>query len=269
MKARLFLQRATVSSLLALILLASFVYMGVNPGMLFTEFHYVVDLAGSMSPPHFSLLWMDKTIAFSVLETLSMAFLGTLAGGMLAVGCALLTAKDTMPYPWIRGIARFMVSLVRVIPSLVMVLIFVVTVGLGAFAGMLTLVLSTMGTFGQLFTEVIEATEKAPAEAIFSVGATRWQVIRFGILPQVLPSLTANFFYAFDVNVRSAVGLGIFGGGGVGFQLFLAMRVLHYRDAFALICVIVLLIVLTEKLSDGLRRRLIGRGRHRQHTKLH
>jgi phosphonate transport system permease protein len=253
-------QRATVGSLIALLFVGSCIYMGVDPTLLFTEFHYVLDLAGSMSPPHLALLWMDKTIFFSVIETLSMAFLGTLIGGTLAVALALLSAADTMPYRWIRVSVRILLSVERVIPSLVLVLVFIVAVGLGAFAGMLTLVMGTIGTFGQLFTEIIDATEKAPAEAIHSVGASRWQVIRYAILPQVLPSMVANLFYAFDVNVRAAIGLGIFGGGGVGFQLFLAMRVLHYRDAFALICLTILLIVLTEKVSDLLRRRLLGRG---------
>lgn len=253
-------QRATVGSLVAVVFVASCIYMGVDPSLLFTEFHYVVDLAGSMSPPHFSLLWMDKTIAFSVVETLSMAFLGTLIGGFLALVFALLCATDTMPYRWVRGFFRVVLSVERIVPSLFLILIFVVAVGLGAFAGMLTLVMGTMGTFGQLFTGIIDSTEKAPAEAIYSVGASRWQVIRYAILPQVQPSLVANFFYAFDINVRAAIGLGIFGGGGVGFQLFLAMRVLHYRDAFALICVTIVLIVLTERGSDFLRRRLLGRG---------
>jgi phosphonate transport system permease protein len=80
------------------------------------------------------------------------------------------------------------------------------------------------------------------------------------ILPQTLPSFTANLFYAYDINIRAAIGLGIFGGGGIGFQLFQAMRLLHYRDALALICVTVLLIVLTEKMSDALRGQLLGRG---------
>jgi phosphonate transport system permease protein len=125
---------------------------------------------------------------------------------------------------------------------------------------MLALVLTTMGTFGQLFTEIIENSEPAPADAIYSVGATRAQVIRFVILPQVLPSFTANLFYAFDINIRVAISLGIFGGGGVGFQLFQAMRVLHYHDALALILLTVVLIVGSEKLSDLLRSRLLNQG---------
>jgi phosphonate transport system permease protein len=253
-------QRATIFTGLAIGIGLACVVMGFDPSMLFTEFHYLVDLGKSMSPPNLPLLWTDRTIFMALLETLSMAFLGTLVGGSMAVVLAFLAAANTMPFRGIRMLVRVCLSLQRVIPSLFVILIFVAAVGLGPFAGMLTLMLSTVGTFGQLFMEIIENTEPAPADAVYAAGATRWQVIRYVILPQTLPSFTANFFYAYDVNVRAAIGLGIFGGGGIGFQLFQAMRLLHYRDALALICLTVLLIVLTEKMSDTLRARLLGGG---------
>jgi phosphonate transport system permease protein len=253
-------RRALVFSLIAAGTIAACLYMGFNPAMLFTEFHYVVDLFHSMTPPNLSLLWKDQTIGMAVLETISMAFLGTLAGGGLAVLLAFLSAENTMPGRPVRIILRLVTSVLRVIPYLFVILVFVVAVGLGPFAGVLTLIVSTSGTFGQLFREIIENTDPAPASAVYSVGASKWQVIRFVILPQVLPSFTANFFYAFDINVRLAIGLGIFGGGGIGFQLFLAMRVLRYRDALALILVTVVLIVVSEKISDAIRRGLLSRG---------
>ncbi|HEV3326517.1 MAG TPA: phosphonate ABC transporter, permease protein PhnE [Puia sp.] len=253
-------QRATIFTVMAIGIGLACVFMGFDPSMLFTEFHYLVDLGKSMTPPNLPLLWTDRTIFMALLETLSMAFLGTLVGGSIAVTLAFLAAANTMPFRGVRMLVRVCLSLQRVIPSLFVILIFVAAVGLGPFAGMLTLMLSTVGTFGQLFMEIIENTEPAPADAVYAAGATRWQVIRYAILPQTLPSFTANFFYAYDINVRAAIGLGIFGGGGVGFQLFQAMRLLHYRDALALICLTMLLIVLTEKISDTLRARLLGGG---------
>ena len=253
-------QKATVSILVALGLVFACVYMGFDPSMIFTEFHFVADLATNMMPPDFSLFWMDKTIVMAIVESLSMAFLGTVVGGLLALGFAVLGARDTMPFRGVRLAMRFVMSIVRIVPYLMVILIFVATVGVGAYAGMLTLVFLTAGNFGQLFMEIIEGSEKSPADAIYCVGASRGQVIRYALFPQILPSLIANLFYAFDVNLRAGIALGIFGGGGVGFQLFMAMRVLHYRDAFALICLTVLLIVLMERVSDLLRKRLLGKG---------
>jgi phosphonate transport system permease protein len=253
-------QRATVFAMIALGVGMACLFMGFDPSMLFTEFHYVIDLTKSMTPPNFPLLWRDNTIAIALLETLSMAFLGTLFGGGMAIALALMAAANTNPFRWVRGFVKVVLSLQRVIPALFIILIVIAAVGLGPFAGMLTLVFSTIGTFGQLFTDIIENTEPAPADAIYAAGADRWQVIRYAILPQVLPSFTANLFYAYDINIRTAIGLGIFGGGGVGFQLFQAMRLLHYRDALALICLTMVLIILTEKMSDTLRARLLGSG---------
>lgn len=253
-------RRAMTLGIIALLVAAASLYMGFDPTMLFTEFHYVIDLFQSMSPPNMNVIWHDETIGRAVLETLSTAFLGTLIGGSFAVILAFLAADNTMPHRPVRLLVRFFLSIDRVIPPLFIILVFVAAVGLGPFAGMLALVLSTMGTFGQLFTEIIENSEPAPADAIYSVGATRTQVIRFVILPQVLPSFTANLFFAFDINIRVAISLGIFGGGGIGFQLFQAMRLLHYHDACALILLTMLLIIGSEKLSDLLRSRLLNRG---------
>ena len=250
-------RRATAFSVIAVLVVCASLVMGFDPAMLFTEFHYVTDLFSSMSPPNLRLLWADHTIGMAVLETVSMAFLGTLIGGGIAVVLAFLAAENTMPLQAIRFIVRFILSVMRVIPPLFIILVFVTAVGLGPFAGMLALCVATIGVFGQLFAEVIENTEPAPADAVYSVGASRWQVIRYVILPQILPSFIANFFYAFDLNIRVAIGLGIFGGGGIGFQLFQAMRVLHYHDALALILLTTVLILVSEKLSDWLRSRLL------------
>jgi phosphonate transport system permease protein len=141
------------------------VYLGFDPWILFTDFHYAAELVGSMLPPNLSLLWSSKAIPISVAETISMALLGTLFGGATAVLMAFLAAANTMPLRLVRTVVRAILSLLRVIPSLVFILVFVIAVGLGSFAGMLTLLVSTIGTFGQLFTEIIENTERAPAEA--------------------------------------------------------------------------------------------------------
>ncbi|HEV2479416.1 MAG TPA: phosphonate ABC transporter, permease protein PhnE [Puia sp.] len=253
-------RRATIFLVIALLVAGASAFMGFDPTMLFTEFHYVTDLFNSMSPPNLNMIWHDETIGMAVLETVSMAFLGTLIGGGFAMVLAFLAAENTMPSLPVRLLVRLFLSIDRVIPPLFIILVFVSAVGLGPFAGMLSLVLSTMGTFGQLFREIIENTDPAPADAIYSVGATRAQVIRYVILPQVAPSFTANLFYAFDLNIRVAISLGIFGGGGIGFQIFQAMRLLHYHDALALILLTVVLIVGSEKLSDLLRSRLLNRG---------
>jgi phosphonate transport system permease protein len=250
-------QKATVATVVALVFVGLCVAMGFDPALLFTEFHYVRDLAVSMTPPNFKVFWSDASIYTAIAESLCMAFLGTLLGGLGGLVLAFLSASSTMPFKGIRMVCRGVLTLLRVIPALILILIFVVSVGIGPFSGVLTLLLATVGSFGQLFTQVLEQADPKPLEAVYSVGASRVQVIRFGLWPQVLPSFIANMFYAYDVNLRAGIGLGIFGGGGVGFQLFMAIRLLHYKEAFALICVTVVLILLMEKVSDLLRVSLL------------
>jgi phosphonate transport system permease protein len=252
-------RKALYFSVAVIITAAACVYLDFNPLELFTDIQYLQNLVWKMFPPNFSLLLQRPAIGKSILQTLSMAFLATFYSCLIALILAFLSATNTMPYRWVRFVVGGVLSLTRVIPSLVVILIFVIAVGLGAFSGMLSIIVITVGLFGKLFIEIIENSEHSPAEAIFSVGATRLQVIRYGILPQIIPSFIANCLYAFDINIRVAIGLGILGGGGIGYELFMAMQVLHYQDALAVICIIIVLVLLIEKLSDWLRKLVTGK----------
>jgi len=256
-------QKMTVFSAVVVAVALACIYTNFNPLGIFLEFHYVRDLLGEMTPPNYHVLSDNSSTVMAILQTLSMAFLGTLYGGVIAVIIAFLAASNTMPFRAIRLTARFALSFLRVIPILVVILIFVIAVGPSTFAGMLTLVIVTVGNFGKLFTEMIENVDNPPAEAIFSVGASRMQVIRYSIIPQILPTLIANLLFAFDVNIRAAIGLGIFGGGGIGFQLQLAKSVLHYKDVTAIVTLIIIMVIVVEKISDYLRRRILGEGKLR------
>ncbi|MBC7922981.1 MAG: phosphonate ABC transporter, permease protein PhnE [Ferruginibacter sp.] len=233
-------------------------YFGFDPRLFITDFHYLAELMGEMTPPNFEVLWRKEKVFSSILQTISMAFLGTLIGGTLAMGLAFLAAGNTSPHPAVRAVVRTGLSIERGIPNLVIILVFLIAVGLGPFAGMLSLVVGTVGVFGKLFADAIEGTDGDPAEAVYAVGATKWQVIQFGIIPQVLPSFIANLFYAFDINLRAAIGLGVFGGAGIGYEIHMAMKLTRYQDGLALIFFTIVLISLFEKVSDYLRRQAIG-----------
>lgn len=252
-------KNAAYLSLLLIVVVGLCRYFEFEPLLLFTDFHYLVDLVGEMTPPNFAVLWTKANIFSSILQTISMAFLGTLFGGITALLLALLAARNTTPHPALRLLIRTLLSVERVIPGLVVLLIFLIIVGLGPFAGMLSLWIGTIGMFGKLFADSIEAVDYDPVEAVLSVGASKLQAIRFAVIPQVMPSIIANFFYAFDINLRAAIGLGVFGGAGVGYEINMAMRLLRYRDALALIFFTIVLVFLFEKVSDTLRSRILGR----------
>lgn len=250
---------AIIAGLMAFVTAAG-VYLKFRPWLLFTDFHHLVRLVGEMVPPNLALLWTKTSIYQTVGETIAMALLGTLVGGCVAFLLAFLAARNTTPHPLLRQTVRLLFGIERATPNFVVLLVLFIAYGFGPYAAMLALAIGSVGMFGKLFADAIEQSDPGPAEAVVSVGAERSQVIRYAVLPQILPSVVANGFYAFDVNLRAAIALGVYGGGGIGFELQLAMKVLRYPDVLALILLIIVLIAGMERISDFIRRRLLHSG---------
>jgi len=232
--------------------------LGVNPWDLVTQFHFLTNLAQEMFPPNVALLWTSPRIWTNIWETLAMAFLGTLGGVVLAFGGALLAADNTSPHPMLRLALRSLMAVERAITSFFVLLVLLIALGLGPFAGTVTLTITTFGMFGKLFADAIEQAERGPCEAVGAVGATRTQVIAFAVLPQVMPALVAQSLYAFDFNLRTAIALGIFGAGGLGFELNGANNMLRYRDVLGYTLLTMLFVTAAERVSDALRRRILN-----------
>ncbi len=243
-----------------LVIVLACIYINFNPILFFTEFHYLSDLVDEMMPPNYQVIWNDSNTLNTIGQTISMAFLGTLIGGIISLFVSFFAASITMNFGLVRWLITAMISLIRSVPSIVFILIFIIAVGIGPFAGVLTLIFTTIGTFGKLFTEMLEHTDRASSEGVSSVGASKMQMVRYAILPEVQPTIISNFLYAFDINLRAAISLGIFGGGGLGYQLYMAVRVLHYKDVMALIIIIVCLVISIEKFSDWLRSIIFKQG---------
>lgn len=233
-----------------------FAFLGLGPASFVVDFSFIVDLAQQMLPPNVALLW-SKSILLSLIDTLAMAFLGTIAGGALALFLAFFAATNTAPHPLVRLLARTLLVANRSIPQLIVILVLLIAVGIGPFAGVLTLIFGSVGMYGKFFADAIEQSDKGTLESVESVGSTRLQTIRFAVLPQVIPSFVANLFYAFDYNLRAAIPLGVFGGGGIGFQLAFANGLLHYKDVLAYTIVIIVMINGMERISDWVRRSII------------
>jgi phosphonate transport system permease protein len=231
-------------------------YLQVDPLSVIGQLPHLLNLVRDMFPPRLAILWEREGLVNSVIETLAMAFAGTVFGLALAFPAGLLGAANTTPHPALRIFTRAVLSLERSITSFFFLLVFLIAFGLGPFAGTMTLAVGTLGLFGKLFAESIERVEHAPVEAIAALGATSWQQICFGVLPQAAPALIANALFAFDVNLRLAISLGIFGAGGLGAEFLLAKQTLRYRDVFALALITLVLITAVERISDQLRKHL-------------
>jgi phosphonate transport system permease protein len=200
--------------------------------------------------------WLGEFL-YAILETLAMAFLGTLLASLAAIPLGFLGAKNVIPN-WVFhfGLRRLFDG-VRGVDSLIWALVFVSVVGLGPFAGILAIAVSDTGTLAKLFAEAIENVDNRQIEGVKASGANNVQTMRFGIFPQVFPILLSNSLYYFESNTRSATILGIVGAGGIGLQLSDRIKINNWDEASFIICLILVTVFLIDTLSKEIRTRII------------
>lgn len=152
---------------------------------------------------------------------------------------------------------KSLVSAARTIPDLVWALIFVIAVGLGPLAGILTIIIDTIGFCAKFFSERIEEMDKGPKEALESTGSSYFGVISGSILPQGLPSFTSTSLYAVEKAIRSATILGLVGAGGIGMELSAAMSLRRFDEALMMILLILVFVLVVENISSRIRQKII------------
>ncbi|UOQ59507.1 phosphonate ABC transporter, permease protein PhnE [Leucobacter rhizosphaerae] len=210
------------------------------------------EFVSRLFPPDFSKL---GTILALLLETLQMAIVGTALGAVLSLFVAFAAASNIAP-KWLYYPARWVMNVIRSVPDLVFALMFVSAVGLGPFAGILAMTLGSLGSIGKVFAEAMESVDRGPIVAMEAVGASRRQVIQYGVLPQAAPLLVSYTLLLFEGNVRGATILGLVGAGGIGLELTTAMRMYDYGHLSAIIICIIVLVTLIDQGSALIRRRI-------------
>jgi phosphonate transport system permease protein len=156
-----------------------------------------------------------------------------------------------------RFFARRFLEFCRTVPEMVFALIFVVAFGLGPVPGVLAIMIHTMGALGKLFAEVVENIDMKPVEGAIASGASRWQAIRYAVVPQVLPNFTSYALLRFEINVRGASVMGFVGAGGIGQDLIEAIRKFYYSDVSAILLLIIATVVIIDMVTERIRHRLI------------
>jgi len=146
----------------------------------------------------------------------------------------------------------------RTVPELVFAVLFVFAFGIGPMAGVLAIGLHTMGALGKLYAEVAEAADPEPVRGVRATGASWAQVMRYGALPQVAPAFESHGLLRFEINVRAASVLGFVGAGGIGQDLYTAIKSFAYTDISAIAMMLIVTVALIDQISERLRHRLIG-----------
>ncbi|MCC6920936.1 MAG: phosphonate ABC transporter, permease protein PhnE [Alphaproteobacteria bacterium] len=191
-------------------------------------------------------------------ETLGMAFLGTLFAALIAFPLAFLGASNVVPNRAAHFIVRRFFDMFRGIPSLIWALIFVASIGLGPMAGVLALMMSDFAALAKLGAETIENADRKPVDGVTATGATRLQILRFALVPQVLPVQLSQALYFFESNVRSAAVLGIVGAGGIGYYLSDLARNSQWSMVAFILVVFLVLVAVIDAISKRLRSLIVG-----------
>lgn len=213
------------------------------------------DLVGRMFPPRWTYanqLWK------AMWDTINMATLGTGLAVLLGVPVAFLAAHNTTPSALlVRPVAIFVIVASRSINSLIWALLLVVVFGPGTLAGILAIALRSIGFIGKLLYEAIEEIDRTQVEAVTATGASRAQVLAWGIVPQVMPAFAGITVFRWDINIREATVLGLVGAGGIGMQLQASINTLAWPQVTVIFALILVTVVVSEWLSARVRHAVI------------
>jgi len=192
-------------------------------------------------------------------ETILISYVGTLAGAILAFALNFLAAENTSPAPWLRFAVRRLMEFCRTVPDIVFALIFVIAFGLGPMAGVLAIMIHSVGALGKLYSEIVENIDIKPVEGVRSTGASWLSCIRFAVVPQVAAGFASYTLLRFEINVRGASVMGFVGAGGIGQELVVAVRKFYYSDVSAILLMIIITVFVIDIGTGWARGRLFGK----------
>jgi phosphonate transport system permease protein len=213
------------------------------------------DILSRALPPRWSYigeLWLP------LWDTINIATLGTLLGLAFAVPIAFLAARNTTPsLAFIRPIALLIIVSSRSINSLIWALLLIAIIGPGIFAGMISIAIRSIGFCAKLLYEAIEEIDRGQVEAVTATGANRWQVMAYGIVPQIMPAFAGIAVFRWDINIRESTVLGLVGAGGIGLQLQSSLNTLAWPQVSLILIVIFVAVIISEGVSAKVRGAII------------
>lgn len=199
---------------------------------------------------------MSKSgLAYMLLETIAIAFLGTIVGMTLALPLAFISSRTITPKMISRS-GLLIISIIRAFPSFMYGIMFIKVTGPGPFAGVLTMSVTSIGMLSKLMIEAIEDLDHGIIEALDAAGCSTIQKIRYGIIPQLSSNIISIVIYRFDVNIKQASILGIVGAGGIGASLIFAISGMRWKEVGAMLLGLIIVVLIFEFISTKLRSKL-------------
>jgi phosphonate transport system permease protein len=244
-----------VFGFLLLLLIGGLWRMDASPERIFNGLTKLGWLVALMWPP--SAGGVLPELLMSLLESLAMAFLGTVLAVVVALPLALLGAGNVIGNVLLRFSVRRLYDGLRGIDTLIWALIFVAAVGMGPFAGILALAVPDIGTLSKLFSEALESADRRQVEAVHAAGANRVLAVRLGLIPQVAPVMLSQILYTLESNARSSTVLGIVGAGGIGLALADRIRINNWDEVAFIVLLILAMVAAIDLVSRRLRLKII------------
>jgi phosphonate transport system permease protein len=247
---------------LLMLLLGAFFFASISgTGMTRLTLHDIAGIPGQilyvcrqMFPPSVERLDM---VSRAMLQTLEMALVGNVVGIPIGFGLALLCARNLSPHPVVYYLARFLVTFLRTVPSLVWAIFLIAAVGLGPRSGTITLVIATIGFCGRFFAEAMEEIDPGPREALTAIGAGKVGAIVCAVIPEAMPSFINTALFNLEHTTRSSAVLGIVGAGGIGIELMVSIKTFHYDEAATIMIFVFAMVMGIEQLCTRIRNRIM------------
>lgn len=253
----IFKKRSKGPMIFILVIIATFIsveFTQFSFQVLFSRMNQFFFIIGDMIPPKWGYI---SNIWRPLMDTLKMSFLGSFIGALLALPIAVLSSVNIIDNKVIVTIFKFLLSLIRTLPTLVSALIATFIFGLGPTAGTVAILLFTLSYVGKLLYEAIENVDMGAFEAMESLGMTKIQAFRHAVFIQILPSYLSQSLFCFEGNVRYAAILGYVGAGGVGLLINEGLGWRDYPGVGMIIFSLVITVFIIERTSEYFRKSLI------------
>ncbi len=230
--------------------------LGVNIdfGKLISGLSSIINIFSLMFPPDLS--YLNNTL-LRMMESVTIAFLGTAIGSVLAVPVAFFAAQNIFSNRAVSWTGRQLLNGIRTFPSLILAVFFVASFGPGQLAGLLAVGIHSTGMLGKLYTDVIENIDKGPINAMEASGANKLEVLWYAVFPQIMPEFIATSIYRFEINMRASTVLGLVGAGGIGVILSQALNYRRWPVVGMALIVIIIGVTVVDYSSAYLRKQIV------------
>lgn len=237
---------------LAALLIAAFVYLKIDLGELISGLpDFFMFFWENFFPPKYRNI--AKYVPY-IMDTVLFALVGTYISAILSFLFGLFMSRKHSPFPPLRLVLTAIASLFRNVPFLVWGTLFIFIFGIGNMVGLLALSVMTLGFLSRSYAVSIDEISQDKVDALRATGASKFQILIHGIIPEFIPAWLNWTLFIFEINIRASAVLGMVGAGGMGIMIQTNIRLFKYHESLSLIIVLVVIILLTELVTGTIRK---------------